>query len=406
MPRRLPLALLALALSAPAVHADDGPAIYRTLLKSVCWVLSPLGDGHLATGTGTLIDRDRRLILTNYHVVGDRDDVRVLFPHSERGKVVAERDYYLERLRRYALRGRVVARDRKADLALVQLEGLPAGAEALPLSDDGASPGQSVHSVGNPGDSGALWVYTPGEVRQAYHKKWKAKVDGEERSFEADVVETDSAINPGDSGGPLVNGKGRLVGVTDSIAVNARLLSEFIDVSEVKKLLGRRDVKDLKAPEATVKPAERAAEVKDDGHFFSEEAVKKATEEGRELARRYHRDLLVETFPAPPDDQADKVKEMRPAERERFFEAWARERIKAEGLVGVYVLVCREPSHLRVEVARGARSAFDEDFVKRLVKELLAKFKEKEFDQGLAAAVRLTGERLKEWSEPRDGRRD
>jgi hypothetical protein len=55
-------------------------------------------------------------------------------------------------------------------------------------------------------------------------------------------------------------------------------------------------------------------------------------------------------------------------------------------------------------VARGARLAFDDDFVKKLVKELLARFKAKEYDEGLAAAVRMVREQLQEWSGPDDDR--
>ena len=63
-----------------------------------------------------------------------------------------------------------------------------------------------MHSIGNPGTSGALWVYTPGKVRQVYSKKWKAKLDERNiHTFQAKVIETDSPTNPGDSGGPLVN---------------------------------------------------------------------------------------------------------------------------------------------------------------------------------------------------------
>ena len=73
------------------------------------------------------------------------------------------------------------------------------------------------------------------------------------RTFEAKVVETDSATNPGDSGGPLLNAKGELVGVTQGGAINAQLVSTFIDVSEVKSLLTTKAVKDVKADKQVVK---------------------------------------------------------------------------------------------------------------------------------------------------------
>ena len=273
---------------------------------------------------------------------------------------------------------------------------MPDGVQAMPLAADSVAPAQSVHSVGNPGDSGALWVYTPGRVRQVYHKRWKSQLGDDTVQFEADVVETDSATNPGDSGGPLVNDKAQLVGVTQGGAVNARLLSTFIDVAEVRLLLNSREVKALGSG-APAAPPEKARifEVRDRAKFFSEEAVKKANEEIAALTRKYDREVLVETFPTPPEASAEKVKAMNKDERTQFFKEWAAERVKAENVNGLYVLVCREPAHLYAEVAGAkARAVLDEDYTKRIIAKLLTLFREKKFDEGLATAVQMVRERL------------
>ncbi len=350
--QRIGIVTLALTAVLPswavAADAEDSSKVYQTVLKSIVWIHSARDKGKVATGTGTLIDKQRRLILTNFHVVGTNDRVTVLFPAYRGMKLIAERDYYVDRLRREGgIRGRVVVRDRTHDLAIVQLESLPENIQALPLAADGVAPGQSVHSVGNPGDSGALWVYTPGRVRQLYHKKWKAQLGEDTVHFEADVIETDSATNPGDSGGPLVNDKAQLVGVTQGGAINARLLSTFIDVTEVKALLNSREIKALGTA-----PREKAQtfEVRDRAKFFSEEAVKKANDEIGALAAKYNCEILVETFVAPPEGKVEKVKAMSNEERAKFFKEWAEERIKAENVNGLYVLVCRTPTHLYVEV--------------------------------------------------------
>jgi hypothetical protein len=47
-----------------------------------------------------------------------------------------------------------------------------------------------------------------------------------------------------------------------------------------------------------------AAEIKDAGKFFSPDAVKKANDDIREIARKYDRDLLIETYSTVPDNQA------------------------------------------------------------------------------------------------------
>jgi hypothetical protein len=383
---------------ASARDAEDSAKVYQNVLKSIVWIHSPRDKGRVATGSGTLVDKPRRLVLTNYHVVGNNDRVTVVFPAYRGTKPIAEREYYIDHLKRQGgIRGRVIARDRTHDLAVVQLDSLPDGVQAMSLATDSVAPGQSVHSVGNPGDSGALWVYTPGKVRQVYHKKWKSQLGDETMHFEADVIETDSATNPGDSGGPLVNDRGQLVGVTQGGAVNARLLSTFIDVAEVKSLLNSRDVK-LVGTDATAPPKPdkaRTFEVRDRAKFFGEEAVKKANEAIGAIARKYNTEILVETFPAPPDDVAAKVKAMNVAERTKFFKEWAEERIKAESVHGLYVLACREPSHLRTEVVGAKpRAVLDEEYAKRISTKLLGLFRDKEFDKGLLTVIEMVRERM------------
>ena len=81
-------------------------------------------------GAGVVIDK-AGLILTNYHVAGDGDTALVMFPAYKGNKVIAEREYYQEHLKADGIKGKVVARDKKADLALIQLESIPDHAVAI-----------------------------------------------------------------------------------------------------------------------------------------------------------------------------------------------------------------------------------------------------------------------------------
>jgi hypothetical protein len=373
---------------------DDGAKVYQEALKSVVWIYSPRGKGKAATGTGSLVDRKLKLILTNYHVAGDGDTALVMFPEYKGNKVIAEREYYQEHLKADGIRGKVVGRDKRADLALIQLESLPDNAVAIPLANEGAVPGQSVHSIGNPGGSGALWVYTPGKVRQVYLKKWKAQLD-ENRTltFEANVIETDSATNPGDSGGPLLNDKGQLVGVTHGGNVKERLISTFIDVAEVKEFLTSKEVRAL----GTLDVPKRAADVltiKDDGKFFSSDVLKKANEGITALTKKYHRDLAIETFPTVPDDEAKKVAAMSKDDRAAYFRQWARERVKELQVDGIYILICKQPSHLTVEIPARLEGQFNDKAKKELADLLLTNFREKKYDEGLTEAVKFVQDTL------------
>jgi S1-C subfamily serine protease len=256
------LLVLPCTLPAPLARAESegGEKVYQRLLRSAVWVISPRGksaDGkiEISSGSGSLLDVKLKLILTNYHVVEDRDAVTVFFPvpqvKSGKSHIVAERDYYINLFRTgKGIRGKVLARSARSDLALIQLETVPHGAVAVQLAADSPSPGQRVHSIGNPGVTGALWVYTSGRVRQVYHKHWYAKLRDKRLSLDAEVVLTDSPTNPGDSGGPLVDDQMHLIGVTQggSPPGSAQLVSTFIDVSEVKTLLKKHRIRVNTAP--------------------------------------------------------------------------------------------------------------------------------------------------------------
>jgi hypothetical protein len=393
MMRRFAAILVTLALpgiaSAQATPAEGGVKVYQSVLKSTVWIISQRTEGTV-TGSGSLIDRRRRLVLTNYHVVGDVNAVTVMFPAFRDGEVIPEREYYKEHIRTQGIRGRVVARDKQADMSLIQIERVPDGAQALPISPTGVSPGQSVHSVGNPGGSGALWVYTPGKVRQVYQKKWSAKAGEQILHFDAKVIETDSPTNPGDSGGPLVNDKAELVGITQGGATNASLLSVFVDVSEVRRFLASQSVREVAKPADVV--AREPFTIRDEAKFFSPEAIQKANQDIALIAHRYGRDLLIESYPSVPADDVDRVKAMSAKERLDYFRDWAHKRTQAEKLNGVMILICRSPGTLYVNVSQHAKGVVTGAEEKAIHDALLTAFREKKYDDGLADAVRLVRE--------------
>lgn len=214
----------------PAARADAKN--YQSLLGSTTWVLAKVG-GKNTSGTGVLVDSQRKLVVTNFHVVGEARVAIIFFPAMKDGKAVVDRKHYVDNVKTLGIRGRVVAVDRKRDLALIQLDKVPEGIEAAKFAAASASPGDSVESIGNPGSSDALWVYTSGTVRSVYRKQFRTGAGDHEFT----VVETQSPINTGDSGGPVVNASGELVAIAQAIAPNARLVSYSVDVSEVKGFL-------------------------------------------------------------------------------------------------------------------------------------------------------------------------
>lgn len=207
--------------------ANADTQVYQKLIRSTAWVVSKQG-----TGSAVVIDQKKKLLATNFHVVELAKEVKVVFPQFKNEQIVAERDYYRENLTKLAIKGKVIVRDPLRDLALIQLEELPDFVRQINIAKN-VFPGAQVHTIGNPGASEALWVYSSGTVRQAYFKKFNI----DRLRVEARVLETQNPINPGDSGGPLVNDKGELVGIVCGLHKTARLVSFGIDQSELRSLL-------------------------------------------------------------------------------------------------------------------------------------------------------------------------
>src|SRR5205807_7278268 len=70
------------------VHAQgdaSGEKIYKQTLRSTVWIIAPKGSRLASSGTGSLIDMKHKLVVTNYHVVGDSSQVLVLFPDYQKG---------------------------------------------------------------------------------------------------------------------------------------------------------------------------------------------------------------------------------------------------------------------------------------------------------------------------------
>lgn len=223
-------------------HASAGHNVFQHVLKSVAFVFARGTKKQLWSGSGTLVDLRNHLVLTNNHVAEGAKELLIFFPMHEHGKLVTDPTRYIQRaMAGDAILARVVDRDPKRDLALLQCDKLPDGVEPLALAASSPAVSQTVHSVGSPGASEAFWNYTVGTVRAVYAKSWKVKSHEGEKpvELEAQVVETTSPTNHGDSGGPLVNDNGELVAVTQGgiSGPDVNLISIFIDVTEARDFI-------------------------------------------------------------------------------------------------------------------------------------------------------------------------
>ncbi len=141
-------------------------------------------------GSGVIVRSDG-IILTNYHVVKDADDIRV---KTTDGKVYE---------------AKILGSDPQTDLAVVKIE-----AKDLPVAPLGDSNklkvGEWVLAIGNPFSEQLHHTVTKGIVSA------KGRSDLRLAEYE-DFIQTDAPINPGNSGGALINLYGEVIGINTAI---------------------------------------------------------------------------------------------------------------------------------------------------------------------------------------------
>ncbi len=141
-------------------------------------------------GSGVIVSDDG-LVVSNYHVVGEATNIRVVL--TDRREVGAT----------------VLLADQEADLAVLKLDETD-DLTALPLRDsDTVEVGDLVLAIGNP--FGVGQTVTSGIISGLART---GIFMGNARGY---FLQTDAAINPGNSGGALVDGQGRLVGINTAI---------------------------------------------------------------------------------------------------------------------------------------------------------------------------------------------
>jgi tetratricopeptide (TPR) repeat protein len=212
----------------------SGEEIYQQVLHSTAWVRVYQDNKAAKMGTGFLVDRYRKLLVTNQHVVDNRELVEVVFPIYQGGAVLADKKKYIRSDR--PIRGWVIATDPKRDLAVIELEVVPHATTAMKFATDSLCPGESVHLVGNPGTSELLWVYNTGKVHQVSSRKLQDGHNGRVLNALLMEIRTQNSVIPGYSGGPAVNDRGELVGVA-TMSNPAADWAWCVDITEVRDVV-------------------------------------------------------------------------------------------------------------------------------------------------------------------------
>jgi 2-alkenal reductase len=152
----------------------------------------------IAQGSGWVYSGDG-IIITNNHVVGTETKVEVDFATG---------------LKSF---GNVIGTDSYSDLAVIKVDVAASELHPLPLGDsDTLQVGQTVIAIGNPfGLSGTMTTGIISALGRSFLTDNPLQGSG---SFtNADIIQTDTALNPGNSGGPLLNLNGEVIGINNAI---------------------------------------------------------------------------------------------------------------------------------------------------------------------------------------------
>jgi putative serine protease PepD len=152
-----------------------------------------------AEGSGVIIDAAGN-VLTNNHVVAgaQNDTVQVTLGDGRLYKA------------------KIVGTDPTTDLAVVRIAAPPSDLKPATFGDSGAAVvGEPVMAVGNP--LGLANTVTTGIV-SAVDRPVSASAETSSDTVVTNAIQIDAAINPGNSGGPLFDSRGRVIGITSSIA--------------------------------------------------------------------------------------------------------------------------------------------------------------------------------------------
>jgi serine protease Do len=159
-------------------------------------------------GSGFVIQSDPCLIVTNQHVVGTADRIRV--------RAFDAREFDAE----------VVGADEGIDLALLLVPGCNLPSVTLGETRD-LRVGEDVFAVGNPYGHGH--TVTRGILSARSRSLGRARFDL--------FLQTDAAINPGNSGGPLFDDEGKVVGVNTAVDGRAEAIGFAMPIELLKGAL-------------------------------------------------------------------------------------------------------------------------------------------------------------------------
>lgn len=235
-PGPAPLSLAGGSAGAPgggAARPMTSKELHRHLARGAGWIRIFEGTG-TRHGTGWVLDREKKLMVTNDHVVAGKDEVWVTFPIWKDGKLVTAEAGYKDAPK---VKATVIDRDGNRDLALLKVDSIPEGMHELKLAASEPDEGDEVRMIGgftNGGD-GLVWGAVTGVVRACGPQD--TNPDRKFRPVPVREVLSDARSNGGNSGAPVVNSAGEVVAVHFAWKPWANGVARHVSVIELKAFL-------------------------------------------------------------------------------------------------------------------------------------------------------------------------
>jgi S1-C subfamily serine protease/Tfp pilus assembly protein PilF len=226
------LLILIVGWTATAAEPDER-LWYDRIVPGCVWVRADTE----GAGSGWIVDREKKWILTNYHVVGSAQRVTIVFSQRVAGEWFGHRRDIDQPGHSFRSMGTVIRKDPRRDLALIETEAMPESSRSLSLALQSAQPGQNVTLIGQRSDLSELGSAALGTIRQRYRSvsgyPWRA----DRLARHTDLLLADLPIHEGDSGAPLLNERGEVVGMAAAIMYPAQRSTAAIDVVEIRRFL-------------------------------------------------------------------------------------------------------------------------------------------------------------------------
>jgi hypothetical protein len=202
----------------PHTRGAQDIILFRNDAPSVVLIMTSNG-----LGSGSLLNDNT--ILTNRHVVGNEQQVTVIFkPSDPSGKARPDE----------VVRADVIKLDVQRDLALLRPASIPSRHTLDISAEDSIDVGADVAAIGHP--TGEAWTFTKGIV-SAFRPNYEWSGGPNDTKHVATVIQTQTPINPGNSGGPLLTEDGKIVGVNSFRTSGAEGLNFAVAAKEIRAFL-------------------------------------------------------------------------------------------------------------------------------------------------------------------------